>query len=359
MTSPAPVASLLQPGNGEAFTGVVEARAPLGSVRAEILVGGASTGATVPVTGPTVRASLSRGPGPIGEIEIVFRDSAGVELGRAASSSTWLVPASAWRVKSPSRVDAPLSTRLATLAAGFSGESGVWVAHLGSGTHGAWNEIARFPAASTVKLGVIAAALRRYRNVSQRAGIDHELEAVSGWSSNLAANRLFDVVGGKQPTEAALRSLGATSSSYTGEYRAGTAVTRRLAEPPLVSQRVTTARDLGAMLETFVRLAGDDRAVMRKTGLSAADGRLVIGLLLRSQKAGDNVGLFAPSVPASVPIAQKSGWISVARHTAAVLFTPRGPIVCVVVTYREGLTLPDAQRFGRQVVQLAFRNPAK
>ena len=87
---------------------------------------------------------------------------------------------------------------------------------------------------------------------------------MSGWSSNLAANRLFDVVGGEQPTEAALRSLGATSSSYTGEYRAGTAVTRRLAEPPLVSQRVTTARDLGAMLETFVRLAGDDRAVMRR-----------------------------------------------------------------------------------------------
>jgi hypothetical protein len=337
----------------------VEARAPSGATRAELLVNGAKIGATVPVTGPTVRASISREPGPIGKIEIVFRDSAGVELGRAASESTWLVPARAWRVRPPSKADAPLSAQLAALADGFAGHSGVWVARLGEGSYGAWNETARFPAASTVKLGVIAAAVRRYRTASERAEINHELEAISGWSSNVAANRLFDLVGGELPTEAALRSVGAISSSYPGEYRAGSAVAPRAAEPPLVSRRVTTARDLGAMLETFVRLAGNDRAVSRKTGLSAADGRLVIGLLLRSQKAGDNVGLFAPFVPASVPIAQKNGWISVARHTAAVLFTPRGPVVCIVVAYREELTLPEAQQFGSQVVRLAFRNPTK
>ena len=156
-------------------------------------------------------------------------------------------------------------------------------------------------------------------------------------------------------TEATLRSLGATSSTYTGTYRAGTAVTRPSAQPPLVSRRVTTARDLGSILESFVRLAGGDARVARTTGLSAADGRLLIGLLLRSQKQGDNLGLFVPSVAASVPIAQKNGWISSARHSAAVLFTPSGPVVCVVVTYQDGLNAADAQRLGGKVVRLALR----
>ena len=200
----------------------------------------------------------------------------------------------------------------------------------------------------------MVAALDRYRAGQQRTRIAHELEAIAGWSSNLAANRLFMMLGGERPTEAALRSLGAVSSTYTGTYRAGTSVTRRVAQPPLVSRRVTTARDLGSVLESLVRLAGGDPAVARRSGLSAADGRLLIGLLLRSQKQGDNLGLFAQSVPGSVPIAQKNGWISNARHTAAVLFTPSGPVVCVVVTYKEGLDPRDAQRLGSKVVRLAL-----
>ena len=112
------------------------------------------------------------------------------------------------------------------------------------------------------------------------------------------------------------------------------------------------------MLESFVRLAGGDRDVARRTGLSAADGRLLIGLLLRSQKQGDNRGLFTSSVPAGIPIAQKNGWISSARHTAAVLFTPRGPVVCVVVTYTERSIRADAERLGRKVVRLALGSGA-
>ena len=353
-SSPANDAPLLAPGSGEAFTGDVRARVPSGSARAELLVNGMRMGTRVQVVSSTARASLSHTIGPISKIEMIFRDASGAELRRAASDSTWLLPSTAWRVAPTSKADPALSSSLASIAKRFSGYSGMWVAHLATGKYGAWNETSHFPAASTVKLGVIAAALGKYRTVAQHAAISHELETIGAWSSNLAANRLFNLVGGEQPTEAALRSLGATSSSYTGEYRAGTVAFHRTGQPPLVSQRVTTAHDLGAMLETFVRLASGDQRVSRRTGLTAADGRLVIGLLLRSQKVSDNVGLFAPSVPANVPIAQKNGWISVARHTAAVLFTPAGPVVCVVVTYRSGITLPEAQRLGGQVVRLAL-----
>ena len=64
----------------------------------------------------------------------------------------------------------------------------------------------------------MVAALDHYRAGPQRTGIAHELEAIAGWSSNLAANRLFGMLGGERPIEAALRSLGAASSTYTGTY---------------------------------------------------------------------------------------------------------------------------------------------
>ncbi len=349
---------LLAPGSGEAFTGIVEARAPADAATGEISVNGTKTGLTIPVVGRRARGSLSARPGPIGKLEIVFRGESGAEVARAAARSVWLLPRTAWRVGSSSRPSPALSRKLTEASKGFPGYSGSWVARLGDGTHGSWNEVSRFPAASTVKLGVMVAALDHYRAGPQRTGIAHELEAIAGWSSNLAANRLFGMLGGERRIEAALRSLGAASSTYTGTYRAGTSVTRPAAQPPLVSRRVTTARDLGSMLESFVRLAGGDRDVARRTGLSAADGRLLIGLLLRSQKQGDNRGLFTSSVPAGVPIAQKNGWISSARHTAAVLFTPRGPVVCVVVTYTEGVDRADAERLGRKVVRLALGSGA-
>lgn len=249
----------------------------------------------------------------------------------------------------PPRPDAVLARRLAAIGAGFPGYAAISVTDLAGRREASWNASARFPAASTVKLGVIAAALARYRGPA-RAAIAHDLRAIAAWSSNLAANRLSARLG-STAVEAALRRLGAPSSSYTGAYRVGSARQARSAEPPLVSQRVTTAHDLDAVLRTLLRAASGWRSTITAAGVSRADARTALALLLGADGRGDNAGLVTPFVPRGIRVAQKNGWISSARHTAAIVFTANGPAIVVVLTYREGLSLPDARALGRQVMR--------
>ena len=178
------------------------------------------------------------------------------------------------------------------------------------------------------------------------------MRALAAWSSNLAANRLLRSLGngdnarGSAVAEAMLRKLGATQSTYPGEYRVGTAHKAVPAEPPLVSARTTSARDLGRVL-TRLQAAAAGRS---GSPLSAHAARVGLALLLDSQPDGDNVGLLRPALPAGLPAAQKQGWITSARHTAAIVYGPRGPIVIVLLTYKDGLSLAEAQRLGRKVV---------
>jgi hypothetical protein len=86
--------------------------------------------------------------------------------------------------------------------------------------------------------------------------------------------------------------------------------------------------------------------------LSQRESRLALGLLLSSEPRGNNVGLLRPALGAT-PAAQKHGWLSVARHTAAiVLYGRHGPKILVVLTYAPDLTQPTAQAYGRSLVRL-------
>lgn len=261
------------------------------------------------------------------------------------------LPRTAFTTPTP-RPDGALARRLAAIGAGFPGYAAISVTDLAGRRAASWNATARFPAASTVKLGVIAAALARYRG-RERAAVAHDLRAIATWSSNLAANRLAARLG-TAAVEGALHRLGATSSSYTGAYRAGSSRHGRLTEPPLVSQRVTTAHDLDSILRTLLRAASGWRSAIATAEVSRADARTALALLLGADGRGDNAGLVGPFVPGGIRVAQKNGWISSARHTAAIVFTTRGPVIVVVLTYREGLSQPAAQALGRQVVRAAL-----
>ena len=181
---------------------------------------------------------------------------------------------------------------------------------------------------------------------------------MTGWSSNLAANRLLRLVGdgseslGVQRVEATLARLGATSSRYPGAYRIGTSVDE---QPPLATGRVTTARDLGRALYAIAAAAAGDRGAARRTGLDEVAARYALGLLLESERSGVNAGLVAGALPPGTPIAQKNGWITDVRDTAAIVYGPRGPRIVVVLAYRPGLTSAAATALGRQVVRAAFR----
>jgi hypothetical protein len=187
------------------------------------------------------------------------------------------------------------------------------------------------------------------------------MRALAGWSSNLGANRLLGLLGrgsdeaGRRVVEAQLRRMGATQSTYPGDYRVGTSRSRARAEqPPLVSQRTTTAHDMTSVLSELHAAAAGTPGATRRTGLSRHAARVGLAYLLDSEPVSDNIGLLALAFPRGTPAAQKHGWINDARHSVALVFVPTGPIVVSVLTYRDSLRLTAAQALGRLVIKAAI-----
>jgi beta-lactamase class A len=346
-------APLVEPLDGEAFFGRVRAQAPARATRMEVRWNSRVVVDRLVGSG-IVTARLDWVKSAPGSVVVRFFAANGRLLGEQSAQRTWLLPASARARPARARSDLALRRRLAAIASGFSGYAGIWVHDLTSGRIGAWNENARFPAASTVKLGVLAAALDRYGPRPVRSPLAYDMQTIASWSSNLAANRLIKLVG-RGVVEERLRQMGATRSTYPGEYRVGTSRSRPVQpDPPLVSSRTTTARDLGRVLTSLHAAATGNARARARTQLSRHEARVGLAMLLRSLPRGDNVGLFRPALPSGMPAAQKHGWISSARHSAAVLYTARGPVVVVLLTYRESLTLSAAQRLARRLLGVAL-----
>jgi beta-lactamase class A len=266
----------------------------------------------------------------------------------ARSADVWVLQSSAARVRPALAEDLDLRRDLGSLGRSFPGFAALAVRELGTGRTASWNSDARFPAASTVKLGVLVASLDR---LGSGASILPELRALTAWSSNLAANRLRSLLGGDAPIDDALRRLGARSSTYPGPYRVGTARGDVVRQPPVVSLRVTTAADLTRAMASLHAAAVGNRAAQVRLRLSGAEARLALGLLLSCENNGPNAGLLRAALPRT-PMAQKQGWLSAARHTTAVVYADRGPVAVTILTYRPGLTLPEAQRLGTAVARL-------
>jgi Beta-lactamase enzyme family len=252
----------------------------------------------------------------------------------------------------PGATDVRLAARFAALGSAFPGYAAIWTHDLRTGRAAGWNSDARFPAASTVKLGVLLATLARLRR-PERSPLDYDLRALTGWSSNLAANRLLERWG-VAAVQGALRRAGAWHSTYPQGYRVGTARADVVRQPPLVSGRVTTARDLGRLLYVLHAGALGNGPALRATGLDAARSQYGLRLLLASQPRGDNIGLVRPFVPAGTPVAQKNGWIHDARLTAAIVYARSGPRIVVVLAYAPNLSAARARGLGRDVVKAIF-----
>jgi beta-lactamase class A len=244
--------------------------------------------------------------------------------------------------------------QLGRLGRRFPGWIGIWVHDLVTGRTAGWNADAQFPAASTVKLGVLLATLERFRH-PERSQLDYDLRSMMRWSSNLAANRLLEKLGGRRAVERALRRAGARRSTYPQGYRVGTAL-RPLdvkKQPPLVSGRVTTAHDLGRILYLLHAGALGDRTALRLDGLDRARSIYGLGLLLASEPRGNNIGLLQPWLRPGTRIAQKNGWLHDARHTAAIIYFRSGPKIVVVLTYAPNLRLAKARNLGLRVLLAA------
>jgi len=224
--------------------------------------------------------------------------------------------------------DAALSVELERLGRSFHGWAAFWVHDLRTGRTAGWNSDARFPAASTVKLAVLDAALRRYGG--PRGPVDYDLRQLGAWSSNLAANRLYALVG-PAATDRSLVRLGMRSSTYTGAYRAGTSFDAP-EPPPQTHTRVTTAHDLGRALYRFQR---SYRVALRYLLLEWPGSSIV--------RAG---------FPPGTVVAGKDGWISDMRGSAAIAYLPSGPKIVVVLAYRPGIDAAAARALGARVARL-------
>jgi len=249
------------------------------------------------------------------------------------------------------RAERALDERVARAFEKIGRSYGAWAAFwyhdLRTGDWAGWNADAKFPAASTVKLGVIAAALRRWPR-PERSPVWYDLRQLAGWSSNLAANRVVRKLGGERAVQDALRRLGAHASTYPGPYRAGTSsATDAPKPPPHRHWRVTTAHDLGRMLYALQAAAAGNRYEQRRTGLTARTAGLGLGLLVAAHPGGGHAGLIRPYVRG--PVARKEGWLSDMRGTAALIYGG-GPRVVVVLTYRPGVTLAESRGLARRAL---------
>jgi hypothetical protein len=248
----------------------------------------------------------------------------------------------------PTREDSQLRGRLARLGREFDGWCAFFVEDLRTGRYAGWNSDARFPAASTVKLGVVAEGIRRF-GFGPRSPIDYDLRQLGSWSSNLAANRIYELVGGSLPVAAALARLGMWSSTYPGTYRIWTGAGYVFNPPPLATRRVTTAHDLARGLFRLQAAAAGQRWAARETALSRAEARAALGYLGLALREKSLLTL-----PPGVRAAEKDGWTTDVRASAAVVYLKGGAQIVVVLTYRPSLDPHAARALGGRVSRLAF-----
>jgi Beta-lactamase enzyme family len=343
----------------EATFGHVRAIAPSGATSAELYLGNRRVAAKT-VAGPRVTFRLAARPGPY-DLRVRFERD-GRLVGRDESRDVWLLRPTAQIARRERGRDRGLAAAVAPLGAHFLGYAAVWVHDLTSGRTAGWNSDAPFPAASTVKLGVLVAALRRYGPRPERSSAWPLIRDLALWSSNDASNRLLVLLGGSEAggsriVEETMHRMGATSSTFTGNYRLGTyRGLRPLGDAPrplpILTFRRTTAHDLGRMLYELHAAAVGNGLALRRTGLSRHEARVGLGLLLSSTSTGQNAGLFRPWLGSSLPLAQKQGWTTKIRHTAAIAYGPAGPRILVVLTYSPNLDPHASAMLGRRFLAL-------
>ena len=75
-------------------------------------------------------------------------------------------------------------------------------------------------------------------------------------------------------------------------------------------------------------------------------------MLASAQPVGDNAGLLRPWLGGAT-VAEKNGWLSDTRTTAAIVYRGGRATIVVVELYRPGVTYVEATQLGRRVLQAA------
>jgi beta-lactamase class A len=265
-----------------------------------------------------------------------------------------------------SRLDPRLQGRLRALMLAFGSTSAVYVQSLVSGDGGAWNARSHFPAASTLKVAIAIEALRSVPGKpSPGSHLDSLLRRMLIVSSDEAANDVLEEIGGSTSAGAVrvtqlLRRLGLADSEMFGGYLVDRAPQGRTRPIPVDSTdtpdfgrgKYTTAFDLARLL-TYVHLASEGKGRLATTlrgQFTPSDARYLLWLLAHVRDPG-KLDRF---LPPGVRIVHKAGWISAARHDSGLVYTPRGVLVAVAMTWRPAGADTSSDVFAGRVARAAL-----
>jgi len=277
--------------------------------------------------------------------------------GRGRRASTVIGPVfglpSAARPRGPPRshADARLGDALRGLTRGFPGICGVYVQDLRRGGIASWNADAHFPAASTLKVAIAVEVLRVLHGKPPRGSrLDRVLRRMIVESDDKAANELLvwlggSTSGGSGRINGMLHALGLTETDMYGGYIVQQGLGR---EPSFVGKR-TTARDY-ARLFRYLHLAAEGKGRLAhrfRGGFVPAEARFLLYLLAHTSVSWLDRYL-------DVPVVQKAGWITRARHDGGVVYWRGGAFVAVVMTWDERRVGAASNLLAGRVARAAF-----
>lgn len=273
-----------------------------------------------------------------------------------------VLPRSALRAgRLPGFVDAPLQRDVDHLVSGMPAISGVYVQHLVTGCGASYNADAQFPAASTLKAGILVDAVRRGRAAQLAPLLDRMIRD----SDDVAANQVLAALGngsgdaGAVSVTDTLHRLGLNRSLVRRPYIIEDA--RRplpiatVRAPALFTNFITTPFELSRLMVAIYRGAVGTGGVARLgIGRQAARTELLARLL----DVRDTSKLVA-GVPAGVPVAHKTGYTQQVKHDGGIIYLASGPVVAAVMTWSaSGVSDAVGDRFIAEVAQAATRRLA-
>jgi beta-lactamase class A len=336
--APPPPPAIVQPAPYEASYGLVAGRLPARTALVVVRVDGRRV-AEERVSGRSfsIRIALPRRDVRVSVTAVGARGRSTATVGPVFGLPRSAEP----RIAPPSFEDRGLTRHVRSLARGYPGTCGVYVENLTTGAGAAWNAGASFPAASTLKLAIAVAVLRRHDGIPRPdSRVGSLLRAMLTWSDNGAANALEAWLGGSTSGGSAvvnetMRGLGLAHSEMYGGYGSSRTTSGRVpvrvdSQPAWGYGKRTTAADL-ARLARVVWLASAAKGPLARAypGFTRSDARHLLYLLAHVADRGKLDRYLPPSDRAL----HKAGWLADARHDSGLVFWPGGVFVASVLTY--------------------------
>ena len=331
--------AVVAPGPHEVSFGTIAGRVSPGTHRVVVVVGGETLGSTR-VRDVRFELQVTLPPRDVA-VEVVAEDALGNSAARRVRPVLGLPPQAQVAGTRP-REDAQLARAVDRLVRDFDGISGVYVENLRTGAGAAWNARARFPAASTVKVGIAIEVLRKLEERPPPGSeLDGLLHSMLVDSDNEAANALLvwlagSGAAGADAVTATLKALGLSDTEMYGGYLLTQAQARRpipleVEDEPTFAGKHTSAYDLARLFRALHLgalgrgpLAGD-----LSGNFTPADARFLLFVLAHSA----DTGKLDRHVSDDAVVPHKAGWVTEARHDSGLVYASDGVFVVAVMTW--------------------------